>query len=105
MRGGPMRAEAGCGAGRCERRQGAGRADASGGRVRGGPMLAEAGCGAGRCERRQDAGRAYASGGRVRGGPTWQCERRQGAGLLAESDVVRAVMEGSLAKADDVCGC
>ena len=76
-----MRAEAGCGAGQCERRQGAGRADASGGRVRGGPMLAEAGCGAG------------------------QCERRQGAGLLAESDVVRAVMEGSLAKADDVCGC
>ena len=44
-------------------------------------MRAEAGCGAG------------------------QCERRQGAGLLAESDVVRAVMEGSLAKADDVCGC
>ena len=31
-------------------------------------------------------------------GCTWQ-------DLLAESDVVQAVMEGSLAKADDVCGC
>ena len=56
--GGP---EAVCRAGRDEGRQGAGRAEASGGRVRGGPRRAEAGCGAGRGERRQGAGRAEAS--------------------------------------------
>ena len=62
----PMRVEAGCGAGRCERRQGAGvdqcerrqrsgRAETSGGWFWGGPMRTEAGCGVGRDERRQGA--------------------------------------------------
>ena len=65
-----MRAEVGCGADRqrrqgAERREGAGRADASGGRVWGGPIWSKAGCGAGHCDRRQGAGRADTSGGRV----------------------------------------
>ena len=49
MRGGLRRADAGCGPGRCEQRQGAGRAEAS--RVEAGSL-----CGAGRGELMQGAG-------------------------------------------------
>jgi hypothetical protein len=66
MRGGLRRADAGCGPGRGEQRQGAGRAEAS--RVEAGSLCgaglrrADAGCGPGRGEQRQGAGRVEASG-------------------------------------------